>query len=627
MTQSSGDLLRSFYNGIQTMQRQIDRTWDTGHTFSELPTGLNKKQQKVGLILQHPISESFITAIILFNMGLVVHETNYRASKTTLASWVHIVTYAILAFYTVEIILRLYVRRMSFWTSSWNLLDFAVVAIDLSLLFYSKVSDQEAPSVGVLRSIRLIRALRALSNFRELQLMMYGLASAMNAIGWATLLLLMIVMMWSIVAVELLNDMTRDMYEAGGFGGCERCGRAFESVWMSMLTFTQQVVAGDSWGQVTMPLMEEHPWTGFLFVPVFVTVNLGIMNLVLAVIVDRAQEARESKATDRLRGEIGVTGQCLVDIFDQLDKDGSGDLTLEEVLSGYDHISDFRVATARMQISRHDLEVVFQLLDEDNSGCVNKFEFVDGLSRMKTENNHTLLLFIRYYVTELRANTREQLHLLQTSVLGSILNLEARLGRVTDTMGKLCSDTMDGMVALEREVPLSRQRLLAMRVPLERGGCSGQRAPSPPERQAPQAREGAVEGSEFELQRQLEILQQQVDAQMAMALQQASRLLEPQFAQLRSSLPGSKVIGDKALDSSSPKTHDTIARSQNSLGLPEQLWGSDGHKTLSSLFDNAKRPPRSSLGNSALSIVTTVLPKRSFSTPGPEDKALWRRRP
>merc|ERR1712232_1172097 len=77
---------------------------------------------------------------------------------------------------------------------------------------------------------------------------------------------------------------------------CERCGRAFESVFASMLTFTQQIVAGDSWGVVTLPIIEAHPWTAVFFVSVLVSIQLGLMNLILSVIVDKAQQAHADDA-------------------------------------------------------------------------------------------------------------------------------------------------------------------------------------------------------------------------------------------------------------------------------------------------------------------------------------------
>jgi len=52
-------------------------------------------------------------------------------------------------------------------------------------------------------------------------------------------------------------------------------------------------VAGDSWGAISVPVIENHPWMGVILISIVFTVSLGLMNLMLAVIVERAAEARE----------------------------------------------------------------------------------------------------------------------------------------------------------------------------------------------------------------------------------------------------------------------------------------------------------------------------------------------
>merc|ERR1719378_1859285 len=114
------------------------------------------------------------------------------------------------------------------------------------------------------------------------------------------------------------------------YNHCPRCAAGFNSVAASMLTLFQTVVAGDSWGQIGVPLIEHHPSLAPLFVAVVVTVSLGGMNLILAVIVDCAAEARENdlhrktaerkKATEKGRQE-------LLKLFYELDKDRSGTLS------------------------------------------------------------------------------------------------------------------------------------------------------------------------------------------------------------------------------------------------------------------------------------------------------------
>lgn len=48
---------------------------------------------------------------------------------------------------------------------------------------------------------------------------------------------------------------------------------------MASLTLFQQIVAGDSWGAISLPLAEAHPWTSPILFAILMTISLGVMNL------------------------------------------------------------------------------------------------------------------------------------------------------------------------------------------------------------------------------------------------------------------------------------------------------------------------------------------------------------
>lgn len=164
------------------------------------------------------------------------------------------------------------------------------------------------------------------------------------------------------------------------------------------------VVAGDSWAMVTVPIIEHHPWTYVLFLGVLVTVSFAIMNLMLAVIVDSAQEARRLSDWDIAMQKEAATSEAkdaLTKICEEIDEDGSGSLCLQELFDGYDNHLEFQRCFRVMDIGRDDVGVVFSILDNDSSGSVDYHEFVNELYRMKSHDIHTMLVFIKHYVTEL----------------------------------------------------------------------------------------------------------------------------------------------------------------------------------------------------------------------------------
>merc|ERR1719313_140970 len=121
----------------------------------------------------------------------------------------------------------------------------------------------------------------------------------------------------------------------GAYDGCERCARAYESVMASNLTFTQIIVAGDSWGVVSVRIIEESPLTIIIFMGVLVTINFGVLNLILTVIVKVADDAKSNDLVAKQQvkeRELKKHMENLTKVCETLDDDQSGCLTYEEIV-------------------------------------------------------------------------------------------------------------------------------------------------------------------------------------------------------------------------------------------------------------------------------------------------------
>merc|ERR1719359_2168252 len=137
----------------------------------------------------------------------------------------------------------------------------------------------------------------------------------------------------------MIHPLVLDLVEEGKFEGCERCPRAYSTVVNSNLTYIQHIVAGDSWGQLTIPIIEAHPWTACLFIPVLVTISMAIMNVILAVIVESAEETRRNDLVERMKikeAHFFNKSKQLLNVCSALDADASGDLSLDELLEGFE---------------------------------------------------------------------------------------------------------------------------------------------------------------------------------------------------------------------------------------------------------------------------------------------------
>jgi len=250
-----------------------------------------------------------------------------------------------------------------------------------------------------------------------------GLAGAAKAIFWGLVLITVMLLIWGIPAVQILHPMNKEVAANGAYSDpsfCERCPRAFESVPAAMLTFTQHIIAGDSWGVVAIPIIERYPEAYIFFMLVMVSLGLAVLNLILAVVIDCAANAR--KETDHMIANKKIAtfkkaSSRLLKVCAEMDTDHSGSLTLGELEDGYRTNTTFADAMSVLDVREEDLNVVYQILDEDRSGDVRYDEFVNQLYKIKTRDPHTMLVFILHAATEVKAKLAQEMRVLKAMFL------------------------------------------------------------------------------------------------------------------------------------------------------------------------------------------------------------------
>lgn len=366
-------------------------------------------------VMRSSVIENFMSLVILVNFCMIIIETDELARSDTTPGWLDISGWIVLIVFVLELAGRLYVERRSFFDDHFNIFDCSIVVVDASFSLLAVAFGSLFP-VSILRIFRLCKVARVskvLRVFPELRLMMAGMIGAMSAILWGAMLLSLGILVWAIVAVQFIHPLNHDLAEQGVYSDeCERCGKAFQDVMSATLTFCQQIVAGDSWGQVTIPIIEHHPTTAIFFVSVYLTVGMAILNLMLAVCVDVATQARQSLKVEmqeeKLLTQEALSSQ-LIAICREMDTDNSGELSKEELVNGYDASEDFQRTLQELDIGREDLEIVWIILDSDKSGLVSYTEFIAQLLGMKNSDSQFMLAYIKYYITVIKDNLSDQM--------------------------------------------------------------------------------------------------------------------------------------------------------------------------------------------------------------------------
>lgn len=426
--------------------------------------------QRAGEKILHSAHFDHAMAIVIsLNLVVVVMETDYNAVGSSshgeaTPAWMEWCSWFVLTVFVLELLARLAIMRRMFIHDVWNIFDFFVVVIDLVFSIVGIFLGAIFP-VSAFRIFRLLRLARVSKIFRvfpELRLMVSGLLGAVKVIFWGTFLLVLAMVIFSVIAVQFIHPLNVQLEDRGVYADCERCPRAYSTVFHSVLTFSQIIVAGDSFGIVTLPIVEAYPWTALYFSAVLLVVGMAIMNLILGVIVNVADEARKNMQKTMDDEQIVArleTRNHLVSMCASMDADGSGEVTKAELSEACTSGGDFSKCLEDMDIGIEDLDVLWTILDSDRSGNVSVDEFVTQVYRMKSSDTQFLLAYIKFYVTDIRHRLQDDLNLLMQNINSKMHELdtevEADLGRLESMEKNEEAQTQ----ALEKEMEVVEEDL------------------------------------------------------------------------------------------------------------------------------------------------------------------------
>jgi len=321
--------------------------------------------------------ENVMTAIIVCNLVIVVYQTDQEAKcypdyeldfKSCPHSgeqimWLKGMNLALLMLYSVEALMKIIVAQLDFFKRADNLLDLTICVMG----FLAEIL-QDLIQVGWLRVFRLwrlVRVLNSASRFPEIHMFVAGLGGAIRAMFFGMLLLVLALLFCSILVVQFIHPISIHI----DYGNCERCRRGFKTVMESMLTLFQQIVAGDSWGQISIPVIEHSPGHGMLLPVVQLLVAMGIMNLILAVVVDRSVDAREQnkeRLLEEKRSQTETRRLKLLTIIGEFDVDESGTLSRQEIEAAFHDSAEIKLILSMANIGKADLNVILDALEAES---------------------------------------------------------------------------------------------------------------------------------------------------------------------------------------------------------------------------------------------------------------------
>ncbi|CAD7922158.1 unnamed protein product [Amoebophrya sp. A25] len=300
-----------------------------------------------------------------------------------------------------EFLLRVRAYGVVWMFDTWNFMDLLLVwitgVLTLWVLEPAGLGHPILRGLVVFRIFRLIRVareLRMVPIFKELWMLVQGMFGSLTLILWILVVGAVLLVFFSIFFMDMLGATL--LYQGAPLGQSfcgqgpeykDFCWRYFASMGGSMYTMLQFTLL-DHWSYLARYFIDAPQYENkevFLFCLLVYVVFTAIvfLNLISGIVIQLAFAASEKDAeATKVRQELVVqktTAELLL-IFDDMDKDGSGELTKVEfanLMSDAKFINKMKI----LDIETHDLPDVFRICD-DGDGAVSSSEFCNGLVNM-----------------------------------------------------------------------------------------------------------------------------------------------------------------------------------------------------------------------------------------------------
>ncbi len=246
-------------------------------------------QERLRRLIDSPAFERAIIALIAVNAVTLGAETSGRAMAVAGPILIAL-DRAILAVFVVELMIRLYVRRLAFFRDPWRVFDLLVVGIALL---------PTAGNLSILRAFRVLRVLRLVGTIASMRRVVAGLLNAIPGMGSIALLLGLIYYVFAVMATKLFGQAFPEWFGT--------IGASAYSLF--------QIMTLESWSMgIVRPVMAEFPYAWAFFVPFIVVTTFAVLNLFVGIIVDAMQSQHQADAQAERAAMMNETGTVLAEV-------------------------------------------------------------------------------------------------------------------------------------------------------------------------------------------------------------------------------------------------------------------------------------------------------------------------
>ena len=226
-------------------------------------------REQIKSIVASSLFQNFIIALIILN-GITLGLETYESITAKYGSYISLFDKFVIAIFTIEIILRIYVYRVAFFKDGWSLFDFFIVVISLL---------PSGSGFEVFRILRVLRIFRLVTVVPQMRKVVTALLSTIPGMLSVAGLMALFFYIFAIMATQLYGKTFPQW-----FGDL---GESFYTLF--------QVMTLESWSMgIVRPIMEQHPYAWVFFIPFIFIVTFIMINLIVAIVVDAMNELNKT---------------------------------------------------------------------------------------------------------------------------------------------------------------------------------------------------------------------------------------------------------------------------------------------------------------------------------------------
>mmetsp|Transcript_18890 Transcript_18890/g.36384 ORF Transcript_18890/g.36384 Transcript_18890/m.36384 type:complete len:638 (-) Transcript_18890:84-1997(-) len=355
----------------------------------EIPTGPQEKANKL-----YCLNGMAVAAITFstFTLGLEIDNAPESMEPKGRAFWLFLESLFIM-FFTVEIYVRIKFEQFEWLKTLWNWFDVLVlllIIVEVWVLSFIRNGQllQEQNGLQVLSLVQIVRFgrfLRALRLFRVLKFMQNTVMTFWDSLaGLFYVALIMVAGVW-VCAIFMTQMVGRTRLQhtdlGGGYTASDRFGSIPRSIWTLFEIMTLEL-----WQTTARPLVEAEPILAFFFCVYIMVFTFGLMNMVVAVIVDYAlvQAGRMFEVdVEIMQAEVAGDLKVMNDAFAECDVNDDKIVYKSEFVEAVNNSTGaLAECLERLGIPTQDAMTLFDILDSDVSGGIEIAEFLDGCARV-----------------------------------------------------------------------------------------------------------------------------------------------------------------------------------------------------------------------------------------------------